>query len=269
MGRKSRDIVDALERAQELIYEAWETAGSGRRIALAQKALTISPFCADAYVLLAEHAKPDSDEAVNFCRRGVEAGRTALGKSYDEYVGSFWGFLETRPYMRARHGLALALWNRGAHDEALAHFHDMLRLNPDDNQGIRYILAACLVEANRDAQLPALLAQYPEEDMAAWTWTIALAAFRRCGDDAESRRCLAEAMTSNAHVPKYLLGERQLPAQLPPLLSPGQEDEAIHYVAECRAGWNSTAGATEWLRAQTSARKKITTRSRARNVKKT
>ena len=43
-------------------------------------------------------------------RAGLDAGELALGpEGFEEYDGHFWGFLETRPYMRARHGLALAL----------------------------------------------------------------------------------------------------------------------------------------------------------------
>jgi hypothetical protein len=45
---------DATAKAQDLMYEAWERTTSRSRIALARKALGISPLCADAYVLLAE-----------------------------------------------------------------------------------------------------------------------------------------------------------------------------------------------------------------------
>jgi hypothetical protein len=38
------------------MYEAWERTTPSSRIALARKALGISPLCADAYVLLAEEA---------------------------------------------------------------------------------------------------------------------------------------------------------------------------------------------------------------------
>jgi len=43
-----------LNEAQDLIYDAWEVNDSKRRVALARKALEISPDCADAFVLLAE-----------------------------------------------------------------------------------------------------------------------------------------------------------------------------------------------------------------------
>jgi len=52
-GRRSDG---ATAKAQDVMYEAWERTTSRSRIALARKALGISPLCADAYVLLAEEA---------------------------------------------------------------------------------------------------------------------------------------------------------------------------------------------------------------------
>lgn len=131
-----------LGQAQELIYNAWETADRKRRVALAQKAIGISPDCADAYVLLAEETAT-LDEALEFYRKGVEAGERALGRqAFESDAGHFWGILETRPYMRARAGLARCLWESGKRDEALAHYREMLRLNPNDNQGLRYVLVS-------------------------------------------------------------------------------------------------------------------------------
>ena len=48
---------DATAKAQDVMYDAWERTTSRSRIALARKALGISPLCADAYVLLAEEAR--------------------------------------------------------------------------------------------------------------------------------------------------------------------------------------------------------------------
>jgi hypothetical protein len=39
---------DATAKAQDAMYEAWERTNSRSRIALARKALDISPLCADA-----------------------------------------------------------------------------------------------------------------------------------------------------------------------------------------------------------------------------
>jgi tetratricopeptide (TPR) repeat protein len=255
MGRKaSANTQAALDRAQEIVYKAWDANTTKRRIELAEKALATSLLCADAYVLLAQHAKEGSDAELDLWQRGMEAGETALGKAaFEEFEGMFWGFLETRPYMRARFGLAHALWQRGVRDEAMDHLRAMLHLNPEDNQGVRYVLAAWLLEAGRDTDLSALLQEYPEDDMAAWSWTAALTAFRRNGDNAESRRLLAAAQATNEHVLRYLLGDRQLPKRLPPYISPGEDDEAVHYVSEFHAGWALTQGAIDWLRTQAAA----------------
>ena len=246
----------ALDKAQDLIYDAWEANTSKRRIALAKKALAISPLCADAYTLLAEHAKTGSEEEFELWQRGVEAGKKAIGESaFDEYAGEFWGFLETRPYMRARFGLASALWVRGDRDDAIAHFQDMLKLNPNDNQGIRYVLAARLVAVGRDDELATLLSKYSDDGAAMWVWTAALAAFRRFGDNAESRALLVEALDNNEHVAGYLLGETRVPKQLPPYYSPGDNREAVLYAVEAGGGWAMTPGALNWLKAHRPAPK--------------
>ena len=264
MTRKSAaSVQEALDRAQDVIYGAWEASSAKRRIALAEKALSISPICADAYVLLAQHAEDGSDRELDLLRQGVDAGAKALGKAgFDEYAGEFWGFLETRPYMRARFGLARTLWLRGALDEAIDHLRDMLRLNPNDNQGARYSLAALLIEAGRDKDLAALLEAYPEDDMAAWTWTAALAAFRKGGDSKESRAQVARAQASNPYVPAYVLGTKQIPKHLPPYYSPGEDDEALFYALDFRTGWTNTPGAIDWLKAQIPESKPAKRRSR-------
>src|SRR5213078_3903422 len=120
----------------QVMYDAWDQTTSRARVALAHKALAISPLCADAYVLLAEEEAQSAAKALEYYRKGVEAGEQALGrKGFKEYAGHFWGFLETRPYMRARAGLAATLVQLGDVAGALAHYRDMLQLNPNDNQG--------------------------------------------------------------------------------------------------------------------------------------
>ncbi len=75
---------------------------------------------------------------------------THLGPEFfEENVGHFWGIVETRPYMRARLGLAFTLWGTGERDAAIEQAQDMLRLNPGDNQGVRYPLMLWLLETER------------------------------------------------------------------------------------------------------------------------
>src|ERR1700731_4780529 len=192
---------DATAKAQDVMYEAWERTTSRARIALARKALGISPLCADAYVLLAEEAR-SIEEARDYYAKGVEAGELALGpEGFKQYAGHFWGFLETRPYMRARAGLASTLLQLGDVDGALTHYRDMLELNPNDNQGIRYVLAGCLLRQDNDSALKELLAAH-EDGSAFWLYTRALVAFRESGDgDEQAAALVRDAWSANEHVP--------------------------------------------------------------------
>ena len=162
-------------------------------------------------------------------------------------AGYFWGILETRPYMRARAGLAQCLWTLGRREEALEHYRDMLRLNPNDNQGIRYILANCLLDAGQEQELEKLLEQYGDDIAATWPYTRALLLYRQEGPSIRAKKALSEAKTCNRFVPLYLLEKKQLPRQLPNYVGIGDEPEAIAYAADALEIWQKTPGALNWL----------------------
>ncbi len=253
-GEAGRDT--PLSKAQALMYRAFEEKDEGRRVQLAKEALAICPDCADAYVLLAEYSR-SRKEVLALFQKGVASGERSLGpKAFERDAGHFWGILETRPYMRARLGLAHSLWTSGRRDEAVQHLQDMLRLNPGDNQGVRYTLAGFLLFLDRDDDLTHLLEQYPDEALAAWAYTRALLAFRQQGDTIDARRLLKTARKTNKHVPDYLLGTKYPPAREPGYYSPGDESEALEYIGSFLAGWKSTPGAIAWLRENVRAKKK-------------
>jgi hypothetical protein len=56
-------------------------------------------------------------------------------------------------------------------------------------------------------------------------------------------------------VPKYLTGQRDLPALLPEEYVWGSREEAILCAADLIGAWESTPGATAWLKAETKNRK--------------
>ena len=238
-----------LDRAQELMYQAWEAPSVARRVALARQALEVTLDCADAYVLLAEYGGGGLAESIALLREGVAAGERTLGKdAFEDDVGHFWGLLETRPYMRARADLARRLGEAGQHEEAVAHYRDLLRLNPRDNQGLRYELATCLLALGRDEDLAEVLEQYHDDYSATWAYSAALLAFRRGGDDEDARQLLVQAKAVNPHVAAYLLGKKKLPRWLPDYIGMGDENEAIVYASSAAFAWKQAAGALDWLR---------------------
>lgn len=137
---------EKLRAAQDFIYDAWELTSARSRIALAYKALRLSPLCADGYnVLAAETTSPK--QARDLYNKGIEAGRMALGpEGFKQHAGKFWRVLETRPYMRSMAGLAEMNKNLGEPAMAAAVYQEMLTLNPNDIQGVRYLLAALVAK---------------------------------------------------------------------------------------------------------------------------
>jgi tetratricopeptide (TPR) repeat protein len=238
-----------LERAQELAYDAMEAHGR-LRIKRVRQALAISEDCADAWVLLAEEASTP-DAAVKRYERALLAGAAAIGTDrFASLRGEFWGHLETRPYMRARLGLAGALRDLGRHDEALAHYRALLELNPGDNQGVRYLLLAALLERGLNEEAGVLLAEHQDDVQALWPYSRLLWRLRVDGGSLDTRAAFDAAIQANPYVVPYLLDPDSIPFDRPPHFALHSREEAA-YVAETLAdAFAATDGAREWLAAQ-------------------
>lgn len=124
--------------------------------------------------------------------------------------GHFWGMLETRPYMRARQGLAKCLWGMGRGGEAIAHYEAILELNPNDNQGIRDGLLGCYLKWGDDAGASRLYKRYGDDRTAFFVWTRVHVEFRRGNLDAAGK-ALRAAVKHNRHVLAFLSGKKKMP----------------------------------------------------------
>ncbi|MDB5051808.1 MAG: hypothetical protein JWO30_4879 [Fibrobacteres bacterium] len=239
--------LDPLDEAQSLIYEAWNSEGVVK-VELAHRALDMCADCADAYVILAEEDAKSKDAALALYRKGVEAGKRALDPGhFSKSAGKFWDIMETRPYMRARLGLAECLWDIGKKDEALEHLRELMRLNPSDDQGVRYILLQCLLESGADEELGALLDRYGDDTSPEIKFTHALWMFRRKGPGAQADAALSAALRANPHVPGFLLKRKKLSKRIPASALEGSEEEAEAYASGAMDPWHGTLGALEWL----------------------
>ncbi|MFH1789523.1 MAG: hypothetical protein ABH832_00415 [bacterium] len=114
----------------------------------------------------------DYDEAVKLCKKAVKidehyvAGYLGLAwayrykgnsKKYEEYTNKafdetkkrypkwpktmLWGYLENREYMRAIQEKANLYWEQDKLEKVEKLFRLLLKMNPGDNQGIRFLLA--------------------------------------------------------------------------------------------------------------------------------
>ncbi len=238
------------EQAQALIDQAWEARTQRQAAALARRALEIFPDCADAYNVLAGAEARSAEDALVLYEHGVDAGRRTLGNAFfDEHRGHFWGMIETRPYLRARRGLADCLWALGRKRESLTHCEALLELNPDDDQGIRHGLLSRYLALGNDMGAARLFRDYPHDASAAFLWSRVLLDLRR-GDQVAATEHLVLAMHGNPHVAGFFAGKRKPPARLPAHYSPGDRNEAALYIANFAEAWLASADAMDWLTGQ-------------------
>lgn len=107
----------------------------------AHRALDEDPGCIEAHLFLTGHAK-DGELARLHLAKAVTTGEALWAPvAATQADFSWWGVTATRPYMRAIKAVGDLLVE--ARDEVEAHrFYDaLLRMNPGDNQGVRYVLA--------------------------------------------------------------------------------------------------------------------------------
>jgi tetratricopeptide (TPR) repeat protein len=220
------------------------------RIKRARQALAISEDCADAWVLLAEQASTPG-AALERYERAVLAGAAPLGaEGFASLRGEFWGHLETRPYMRARLGLAGALGDVGRHDEALAHYRAMLELNPGDNQGVRYLLLVALLDLGVNHEAGILLAEYEDDLQALWPYGRLLWRLRVDGATASTRAAFDAAIQANPYVVSYLLDPDSIPFARPSPFALRSREEAAYVAGTLAHAFAATDGALEWLATQ-------------------
>lgn len=245
--KASIEIDHVVNEAQTIAFDAMEATGA-ERLKLAGKALETSGLCVDAWGILASESPQGTEFTLQLWRHAVAVGEAGFGPwRMADWKGEFWQIIETRPYMRARQGLALELRRQGQVAEAIDTLRGTLVLNPNDNQGIRYILLDWLLEAGAVPEAAALHAAYEEDDSAAWHYGAVLIAFRQ-GGAAAAAGALAAALANNPHVPGLLLGRVAAPAAEPEYYTPGEASEALVYLQTGAAGWQTAEGALDWLR---------------------
>ncbi|MCL0089925.1 tetratricopeptide repeat protein [Dehalococcoidia bacterium] len=132
------------ERAEDTLDQGLDLLEQGNEEEAGRyffKSIEIDPTYADGYNHLANIAwrKRDWKQAEGLYRKALEFAEPEVKGILK---GEFWGMLESRPYMRAFHGLGLTVRKQGRFEEAISIFRQMLKLNPNDNQGVRYLMGS-------------------------------------------------------------------------------------------------------------------------------
>ncbi|MFZ2325071.1 MAG: hypothetical protein WAV89_15425 [Ignavibacteriaceae bacterium] len=235
------------EKAMDLIYKAWESDNIEEIITLAENAIKLDENCADAYNLLAEVKAKTPLESLELFAKGIEAGKKSLGDEFENYKGYFWGYHETRPFMRAMAGYSDVLWHIGERSKSIEILKEMVQLNPNDNQGMRYILITRLLILNRLLESEKLYKDYEDDYSAQWHYSKAYLYFCKRSKQLYADKALKEAMEYNPYVPIYLLGLTEMPEEMAEYTGVGDENEAIAYVDDSLELWANNKKALKWF----------------------
>jgi tetratricopeptide (TPR) repeat protein len=217
-------------------------------IAYALRAVRLNAACLDARVLLAIAAGGPPGELIEELQTIVGVGEADLGHDFfKQNRGEFWGLIETRPYMRARHNLAHELYKAGRIAEAIHHYEAMLQLNPDDNQGLRYSLLGHYLEVDDLDGALRLLQTYGDEPFAMFLWARVLERYLS-GDLIGAVDALQQARRQNPHVEPFLVGKAKLPKNRPDYHGTGDVTEAMTCMDAIGPAWKKHREAVQWLK---------------------
>jgi tetratricopeptide (TPR) repeat protein len=236
-----------LREAEAMVLGVWNSGSTTEKINTAKRALKISEDCADAYTLLGMTESRSLQEKKDMYEKAVSAGISIIGENnFRALEGHFWSVFDTRPYMRAKWALGDVLLRIGDKAAAAENYKEMLRLNPDDHQGVRYNLLSWLLQEKDYEYLQFLFSEFKEDISAQVRYSEVLYNFK-IKNFKEAQIKLLEAVDNNPYVPKYIIGKAKLPAVLPPFIGIGNEFEAQHYVEASLILWKKTKGACKWV----------------------
>lgn len=244
-----------VRESEDLVFDSYEAADSDEEFQLLAKAVELDPRNVDAWLGLMRFEPLEGEEEIAFLRRLIALGEKNLGKKvFKEAKGIFWGYLETRPYMRARARLAFRLMETGRLEESVAEHEGMLELCPNDNLGVRYgLMALYLALSNLDGA-NRLFREYDERAHGAmFAWAYVMERYL-AGDTGGALQALAAARKLNAHAEAYFAGLKRLPKKMPGSYSMGSKEEAMIAWEIMRPAWKNHPEVHAWLIGQCAKR---------------
>jgi tetratricopeptide (TPR) repeat protein len=199
------DMNSAADHTFEEGMEEWWAGDRRRAVKSFRRVLQLDPRHADAHnhlgIVSLEARKLKMAEG--HFRAAIDGGQRHLERDGAEVA---WGFIQNRPYLRGLANLALVLAEQKKWAEALAIHKQLLKLNPNDNQGVRWLVGVeCLRVGDNDGAIDAFQRCLHEEVGCAFG--LALAKLRAVGPTADVGEALLTGFAANRYVAPMLLGE--------------------------------------------------------------
>lgn len=152
--------------------------------------------------------------------------------------------------MRCMQAYADCLKNMGRFHDAVSVYEEMIKLNPNDNQGVRDQLLLYLIRINEFNKFRKYDKLYKDDLGAFSSFNRALFAFKTLGSSTNSNEFLHKAIESNKYIiPRLLMNS--ISDEFPEVHGMGDENEAIYYCYFAHQIWHETNGAIDWIKRKT------------------
>ena len=160
-----------------------------------------------------------------------------------------WGGLGDRSFLRSYHCVGLQCMKEGNYFRAIAIFSTMLKISPNDNQGVRSLLVECFLEIDRPGDVLRICMMFPDDRMEHILYGKVLALFK-IGKKEKAEKALSQAVISLPKVAAELVKR----SHKPPLkmwkdsITMGGDDQAYYYWERQGKVWKKTPGAMDFIK---------------------
>ena len=242
----------AVGESQECYYDAMEANSEEEDFAFCHGHWNLIPEIRMHGCSCWSHTSAMSaDEEIGILRKIVAAAEERLGKkAFKKFAGHFWGFHETRPYMRARAALADALHHAGRIESSAAEVEAMLELNPGDNQGLRYRLLA-FIWRSRSWTMPGRFSPAIPMSSISTQYLPGKGVERFSPETGRSVAGAGRRAKAESYFQSLCVRPSQDSEEPAGFLSPGSKEEATCFAADLQSVWNAHPAAKKWLAAVT------------------
>ena len=159
-----------------------------------------------------------------------------------------WSRERNRPALRLLFRRYLCQMDEGEPQGAAYTLETLLRLNPQDNHGIRAELMNHYLRGGEDTKALALARRFPDDVLVDLAYGEVLALYR-LGEQERARAALHTAARRLPRIPHYLTHKRVKQPSLSPLgTTPGGDDQAWMYREAMRDVWESEPGLLRWMK---------------------
>eukprot|EP01118_Nematostelium_gracile_P010886 TRINITY_DN3816_c0_g1_i4.p1 TRINITY_DN3816_c0_g1~~TRINITY_DN3816_c0_g1_i4.p1 ORF type:complete len:832 (+),score=244.16 TRINITY_DN3816_c0_g1_i4:46-2541(+) len=253
----------AIEKAYVAAKEGYGKQKTEDRIAAAEKALSISEICPEAYNILAEEKSTSYEEALEYYRKGVKVGKDVVTREIVKKAtnsGSFWGYVALRGYERCLQGEANTLRKMGRYQESFDVYQQVCKI---DSKHIgfaatyinyKYNMVDVYLSLGKYKELRQFFRQNSEGPFGAASTAALLRHTLILLDLIETGKTdpisLAEAIGSNKNVGAYLCGVKPLPDRYDGRIIQGQFSitNAVLYVRQHLKHWEKHPAALTYFK---------------------